>query len=84
MDPLFEIPPPLRAEPAELHEKLSAATREPGAVGEADVRDHAPGPAVPGGPVPCSRPLEQAVIPSVAAIVAACRGLADARPKGAA
>lgn len=35
MDPLFEIPAPLRAEHAELHEKLSAATREPGAVGEA-------------------------------------------------
>lgn len=40
--------------------------------------------AVPGVPIPYSRPLEQAVIPSVAAIVAACRELTDARLKSAA
>jgi pyruvate dehydrogenase E1 component beta subunit len=40
--------------------------------------------AVPGVPIPYSRPLEQAVIPSVERIVQACRGLVDARLKAAA
>jgi len=31
----FEIPKPLQAEHAELHEKLVEATKEPGAIGEA-------------------------------------------------
>lgn len=35
MDTRFEIPAPLRAEHEELHARLSAAAREPGAVGEA-------------------------------------------------
>lgn len=34
-DGMFEIPAPLRAEHAALHDKLAAATRESGAVGEA-------------------------------------------------
>jgi pyruvate/2-oxoglutarate/acetoin dehydrogenase E1 component len=37
--------------------------------------------AVPGVPIPYSRPLEQAVIPSVDRIVHACRGLIDGRVK---
>ena len=40
--------------------------------------------AVPGVPIPYSRPLEQAVIPSVDHIVQACRALVDARLKVAA
>ena len=40
--------------------------------------------AVPGVPIPYSRPLEQAVIPSVERIVAACTQLVDARLKVAA
>lgn len=40
--------------------------------------------AVPGVPIPYSRPLEQAVIPSVARIVEACCELTDARLKSAA
>lgn len=40
--------------------------------------------AVPGVPIPYSRPLEQAVIPSVTRIVQACCELADARLKSAA
>lgn len=40
--------------------------------------------AVPGVPIPYSRPLEQAVIPSVDRIVQACRELTDARLKSAA
>lgn len=40
--------------------------------------------AVPGVPIPYSRPLEQAVIPSVERIVAACRALTDAHLKTAA
>lgn len=40
--------------------------------------------AVPGVPIPYSRPLEQAVIPSVERIVEACRELTDARLKTAA
>jgi pyruvate dehydrogenase E1 component beta subunit len=39
---------------------------------------------VPGVPIPYSRPLEQAVIPQVASIVAACRGSMKARTVGAA
>lgn len=40
--------------------------------------------AVPGVPIPYSRPLEEAVIPSVARIVEACRELTDANLKSAA
>lgn len=40
--------------------------------------------AVPGVPIPYSRPLEEAVIPSVARIVDLCRELTDARLKVAA
>ncbi|MGC4395871.1 alpha-ketoacid dehydrogenase subunit beta [Hydrogenophaga sp. T2] len=39
---------------------------------------------VPNVPIPCSRPLEQAVIPSVTRIVEACCELADAKLKAAA
>lgn len=39
---------------------------------------------VPGVPIPYSRPLEQAVIPSVEALVEACRSLASARVKASA
>lgn len=40
--------------------------------------------AVPGVPIPYSRPLEEAVVPSVARIVEACRELTDANLKSAA
>ena len=40
--------------------------------------------AVPGVPIPYSRPLEQAVVPSVERIAAACTQLVDARLKAAA
>lgn len=40
--------------------------------------------AVPGVPIPYSRPLEEAVVPSVARIVEACRALTDANLKSAA
>jgi pyruvate/2-oxoglutarate/acetoin dehydrogenase E1 component len=40
--------------------------------------------AVPGVPIPYSRPLEEAVIPSVDRIVDACRELTDAHLKNAA
>ena len=39
---------------------------------------------VPGVPIPYSRPLEQALIPSVEALVEACRSLASARVKASA